>query len=74
MVKHAEQWYAFLQEENFDKLEIPDLLDLDESLPLFSKILLIKYLRPELSMLAIKNYIAESLGSQFINPQLETLK
>jgi hypothetical protein len=74
MVKHTDQWYTFLHEENFAKLEIPNMENLDESLPLFSEILLIKYLRPELSMLAIKKYIVESLGSQFINPQLETLK
>ena len=62
-----------MQESNFDSLHIPDEIR-DSDLSLFSEILLIKTLRPELAINGIKEYINQSIGKAFVKPIFQTLK
>ena len=67
MEKEPEVWKKFMEESSFESLFIPDTIR-DGDLSLFSELLLVKVLRPELAISGIKNYIEQSLGKAFVKP------
>ena len=71
--KEPEVWKKFMEESSFESLFIPDTIR-DGDLSLFSELLLVKVLRPELAISGIKNYIEQSLGKAFVKPVFQTLK
>ena len=74
MTEDVEQWERFMRSEKaeaaFEQLPEP----YQSTLPHFAWIPLIRCLKPELTTLAIRRYVAKSLGRFFVTPIIYNLR
>ena len=65
-MRNESQWRQFIDSEAIENQVIPDLND---SLDGFERLLLIRALREDRTMLAAGQYVARVLGKEFAEPQ-----
>ncbi|CAM39085.2 putative dynein heavy chain [Leishmania braziliensis MHOM/BR/75/M2904] len=66
IMRNEQQWRPYIESDNMETLPVPDI---NEKMNAFERLLLVRALREDRTMLAAAQYISVSLGKIFAEPQ-----